>query len=88
MPFLLLKACFRAHVCTRGNIAKRVVKVNVLASGRKSDYFTRASSPFWGDSFSSYPERSAARLAHLLGVQGVAGSNPAVPTDHFTKDRL
>ena len=25
-------------------------------------------------------ERGAARLAHLLGVQGVAGSNPAVPT--------
>lgn len=24
--------------------------------------------------------RGAARLAHLLGVQGVAGSNPAVPT--------
>ena len=25
--------------------------------------------------------RGAARLAHLLGVQGVAGSNPAVPTN-------
>jgi hypothetical protein len=25
-------------------------------------------------------ERSAARLAHYLGVVGVAGSNPAVPT--------
>ena len=29
--------------------------------------------------------RGAARLAHLLGVQGVAGSNPAVPTNGTEK---
>ena len=31
--------------------------------------------------FMALTERGAARLAHYLGVVGVAGSNPAVPTE-------
>ncbi len=42
------------------------------------------SSPFF-DKFNCDTERGAARLAHYLGVVGVAGSNPAVPTPTKTR---
>ena len=40
----------------------------------------RRHNSYIGSDFRMTTERSAAWLAHYLGVVGVAGSNPAVPT--------